>query len=66
MSKAIARYFAGELNEAATELLAVEQYFLNHCHGVSWELATTRSFACFSLRFTGRLRELGERFDRRA
>jgi eukaryotic-like serine/threonine-protein kinase len=66
MSKGIARYFAGEVNEAANELLAVEQYFLNHCHGVSWELATTRSFACFSLRFSGRLRELCERFDRYA
>jgi eukaryotic-like serine/threonine-protein kinase len=64
MSKAIARYVAGELNEAANELMAAEQYFLGHCHGVGWELSTTRSFACFSLRLAGRLRELCERFDR--
>jgi hypothetical protein len=31
---------------------------------VSWELATTRIFACYSLRMAGRLRELCERFDR--
>jgi hypothetical protein len=64
MSKAIARYFFGEVGDAASELLAVEQYFLSHCHGTSWELATTRSFACFSLRLAGRLRELCDRFDR--
>jgi serine/threonine protein kinase len=64
MSKAIARYVAGELNEAANDLLAVEQYFLGRCHGIGWELSTTRSFACFSLRLAGRLRELCEHFDR--
>jgi hypothetical protein len=31
---------------------------------MGWELATSRSFACFSLRLAGRLRELCERFDR--
>jgi hypothetical protein len=64
MSKAIARYFLGEANTAADELLAVEQHFLSCCHGMSWELATTRTFACLSLRFAGRLRELCEHFDR--
>jgi hypothetical protein len=58
------RYFAGELEGAATDLVAVEQHFLSHCHGMSWELATTRSFACFALRLVGRVRELCERFDR--
>jgi hypothetical protein len=42
----------------------VEQYFLSHCHGVNWEVATTRIFASYSLRMAGRLRELCERFDR--
>ena len=64
MSKAIVRYFSGDVHDAANELLAVEQYFLNHCHGMSWELATTRTFACLSLGFAGRVRELCERFDR--
>jgi hypothetical protein len=64
MSKGILRYFLGDWDAAVTELFAVEQYFLSHCHGVSWELATTRSFACFSLRLGGRLRELCQRFDR--
>jgi eukaryotic-like serine/threonine-protein kinase len=64
MSKAVIRYFLAEFNDAANDLLAVEQYFLSHCHGTSWELATTRTFACFSLRIGGRLRELCERFDR--
>jgi hypothetical protein len=64
LCKAIVRYFAGEFDAAANDLLAVEQYFLSHCRGVSWELATARSFACFSLRLAGRIRELCERFDR--
>jgi hypothetical protein len=42
----------------------VEQHLLNKCHGVSWDLASTRSFTCFSLRLSGRLRELCERVDR--
>jgi hypothetical protein len=63
MCKAMVRYFAGEFDAVANELIAVEQYLLTHCLNVGWELATTRSFACFSLRLSGRLRELGERFD---
>jgi serine/threonine protein kinase len=63
MCKAMVRYFAGEFDAAASDLTEVEQYFLSRCHGVSWELATTRSFACFSLRLAGRVRELCERFD---
>ena len=64
MCKAVVRYFAGEFDAAADDLMAVEQYFLSHCHGMSWELATTRSFICFSLRLAGRIRELCDRFDR--
>jgi hypothetical protein len=64
MCKAIVRYFAGEWEAAAGELCAVEQYILTNCHGMGWELATTRSFTCFALRLLGRLRELCERFDR--
>lgn len=64
MSKAVIHYFAGEWETAIGELTAVEEHFLRHCHGVSWELATTRSFICFTLRAQGRLRELCERFDR--
>ena len=64
MCKAVVRYFSGEFDAAATDLAEVEKYFLSRCHGVSWELATTRSFACFSLRLAGRVRELCERFDR--
>jgi hypothetical protein len=64
MCKAVVRYFAGEFDAAANDLMAVEQYFLSHCRGVSWELATARSFTCFSLRLAGRVRELCERFDR--
>jgi hypothetical protein len=58
------RYFAGEFDAVANDLTAVEQFIVSHCHGMGWELATTRSFACFSLRLSGRLRELCERFDR--
>ena len=58
------RHFAGEFDAVANELGAVEQYLLTHCLNVGWELATARSFACFSLRLSGRLRELGECFDR--
>jgi eukaryotic-like serine/threonine-protein kinase len=47
-----------------TTLPLPRQYLLGRCHGVNWELATTRSFACFSLRLDGRLRELCDRFDR--
>ena len=64
MCHGVVHYFAGEWEDARNELTAVEQYFLSHCHGVSWELATTRIFACYSLRMAGRLRELCERFDR--
>jgi hypothetical protein len=64
LCKALVRYFAGEFDAAANDLLAVEQYFLTHCRGMSWELATARSFACFSLRLAGRIQELCERFDR--
>ena len=64
LCKALVRYFAGEFDAAANDLMAVEQYFLSHCRGVSWELATARSFTCFSLRLSGRIRELCERFDR--
>jgi eukaryotic-like serine/threonine-protein kinase len=64
MCRAVARYFAGEFDGCVGELLAVEQHFLSHCRGMSWELATTRSFACWSMRLAGRVRELCERFDR--
>jgi tRNA A-37 threonylcarbamoyl transferase component Bud32 len=64
MCKAMVRYFAGDFDAVANELFEVEQYLLTHCLNVGWELATTRSFACFSLRLSGRLRELAERFDR--
>ena len=64
MCRGVVHYFSGEWEAARTDLTAVEQYFLSHCHGVSWEVATTRIFACYSLRMAGRLRELCERFDR--
>jgi tRNA A-37 threonylcarbamoyl transferase component Bud32 len=64
MCRAMVRYFAGEFDAVANELAAVEQYLLTHCLNVGWELATTRSFACFSLRLSGRLHELSECFDR--
>jgi hypothetical protein len=64
MCKAIVRYFAGEFHAAADDLTAVEQFIVNNCHGMGWELSTTRSFNCFALRLAGRLRELCERFDR--
>lgn len=64
LGKAAVRYFSGEFSASADELTTVEQYFLTHCHGVAWELATVRSFTCWSLRLAGRLRELSERFDR--
>jgi eukaryotic-like serine/threonine-protein kinase len=64
MCRGVVRYFSGEWEAARTELTAVEQYFLSHCHGVNWEVATTRIFASYSLRMAGRLRELCERFDR--
>ena len=64
MASGVVHYFAGEWVQALAELAAAEEHFLTHCHGVSWELATTRSFTCFALRMSGRLRELCERFDR--
>lgn len=64
ISRGVIRYFMGEWDAAANLLIAAEQYLLSHCHGVNWELATTRSFTCFALRLAGRLRELCERFDR--
>jgi tetratricopeptide (TPR) repeat protein len=64
MCRGMVRYFAGEYEACTSELLAVEQHFLTHCRGMSWELATTRSFTCFALRLSGHLRELCERFDR--
>jgi hypothetical protein len=64
MCRALVRYFDGEYEACTNELLSVEQHFLRHCRGMSWELATTRSFACFSMRLGGRVRELCERFDR--
>jgi hypothetical protein len=64
MAKGVVRYFAGDWEATASELNAAEKLFLNQCHGVSWELATARSFECFSLRLAGRIRELCERFDR--
>jgi serine/threonine protein kinase len=64
MCKGVVHYFSGEWEAARDALTAVEEYFLSHCHGVSWEIATTRIFACYALRMAGRLRELCERFDR--
>jgi hypothetical protein len=64
MCRATVRYFDGEYEACTNELLAVEQHFLTHCRGMSWELATVRSFTCWSMRLGGRLRELCERFDR--
>jgi eukaryotic-like serine/threonine-protein kinase len=64
MCRALVRFFDGEYEACTNELLAVEQHFLTHCRGMSWELATVRSFMCFSLRLGGRVRELCERFDR--
>jgi hypothetical protein len=64
MCRGIVRYFAGEFDSVADELCEVESFILSHCHGMGWELATSRLFACFSLRLCGRLRELCERFDR--
>jgi hypothetical protein len=64
MCRAMVRFFGGEYEACTNELLAVEQHFLTHCRGISWELATTRSFTCFSMRLGGRVRELCERFDR--
>lgn len=64
MCKGVVHYFSGEWETARNQLTATEQHFLSSCHGVSWELATTRIFACYSLRMAGRLRELCERFDR--
>jgi hypothetical protein len=64
MCRAVARYFTGEYEACTSELLSVEQHFLAHCRGVGWELATTRSFTCWSMRLGGRVRELCERFDR--
>ena len=64
MCKGVVQYFNGEWEAARNDLFAVEQYFLSTCFGVSWELATTRIFGCYSLRMGGRLKELCERFDR--
>jgi hypothetical protein len=64
MCRALVGYFSGEFDAMATELTSVEQHFLSKCHGVSWDLANARSFACFSLRLSGRIRELCERVDR--
>jgi eukaryotic-like serine/threonine-protein kinase len=64
MCRAMIRFFAGEYEACTNELVSVEQHFLTHCRGMNWELATTRSFMCFSLRLGGRIRELCERFDR--
>jgi hypothetical protein len=64
MCKGVVHYFNGEWADAREELFAVEKYFLSTCYGVSWELATTRIFGCYSLRMGGRLKELCERFDR--
>jgi hypothetical protein len=64
LCKGVVHYFSGEWAAALDDLIGVEQHFLSHCHGVSWELATTRTFVCFALRMSGRLRELCERFDR--
>ena len=64
MCRALVRFFDGEYEACTNELLAVEQHFLRHCRGMSWELATVRSFACFSMRLGGRVRDLCERFDR--
>ena len=64
MTKGVVHYFAGEWEATLGELTAAEEHFLRHCHGVSWELATTRTFICFTLRALGRLRDLCDRFDR--
>jgi hypothetical protein len=64
LCRALCRFFDGEYEACTNELISVEDYFLTHCRGVSWELATVRSFMCFSMRLGGRIRELCERFDR--
>jgi len=64
LSLALTRYFAGDFRASARELDAAERYLLDHCHGVVWELATVRSFLCFSLRILGELEQLAERYDR--
>ena len=64
MCKGVVHYFSGDWESTLSELLAAEEQFLRHCHGVGWELATTRSFICFTLRALGRLPDLCQRFDR--
>jgi hypothetical protein len=64
MCEGVVHYFNGEWAAAREELFSVEQFFLSNCYGMSWELATTRIFGCYSLRMGGRLKELCERFDR--
>jgi hypothetical protein len=64
MCEGVVHYFNGEWAAAREELFAVEQFFMSTCYGMSWELATTRIFGCYSLRMGGRLKELCERFDR--
>jgi hypothetical protein len=64
MCKGVVLYFAADWEATLAELTAAEEHFLRHCHGVSWELATTRSFICFTLRALGRLPDLCQRFDR--
>jgi len=64
MCKGVVLYFAGDWEATLGELTGAEEHFLRYCHGVSWELATTRSFICFTLRALGRLPELCQRFDR--
>jgi len=64
MCAEVVRYFSGDFSGAADGLMEVERHFLEACHGVSWEIATARSFMCWAFRMSGRLKELGERMDR--
>jgi len=62
MSRGVAAYFQGELNECRSWCEQAATIFRNQCTGVSWELETCNAFAFWPSYFRGEYDDLARRF----
>jgi hypothetical protein len=64
MSRGVAAFFLGDLNEAAAVCDRAAVLFTERCTGAAWELDTCHAFAFWARFLSGRLSELREEFPR--
>ena len=64
LSRSIIEYFSGNWEASLRMGEQAERHFEDHCAGVGWELASTKTFIGFSLMMLGRMHDLNERVFR--